>query len=53
MASQANIQLQEQLIELSRILSVTTLFVGTAITIFFVWYTYHNQKSISEDTDER
>jgi len=53
MASQANIQLQEQLIELSRILSVTTLLAGTAITIFFVWYTYQNQKSISENKDER
>ena len=46
MASQSGIQLNEQLIDLSRMLSMTTLIVGPAITIFFVWYTYKNQKAI-------
>ena len=46
MASQSGIQLNEQLIDLSRMLSMTTLIVGTAITIFFVWYTCKNQKAI-------
>lgn len=46
MASQSGIQLNEQLIDLSRMLSMTTLIVGTVITIFFVWYTYKNQKAI-------
>ena len=46
MASQSGIQLNEQLIDLSRMLSTTTLLVGTTVTIFFVWYTYKNQKAI-------
>ena len=46
MASQSGIQLNEQLIDLSRMLSMTTLIVGTVITIFFVLYTYKNQKAI-------
>ena len=46
MASQSGIQLNEQLIDLSRMLSMTTLIVGTVITIFFVWYTYKNQNAI-------
>ena len=46
MASQSGIQLNEQLIDLSRMLSTTTLLVGTSVTIFFVWYTYKNQKAI-------
>ena len=46
MASQSGIQLNEQLIDLSRMLSTTTLLVGTSVTIFFIWYTYKNQKAI-------
>ena len=46
MASQSGIQLNEQLIDLSRMLSTTTLLVGTTVTIFFVWYTYKNQNAI-------
>ena len=46
MASQSGIQLNEQLMDLSRMLSMTTLLVGTSVTIFFVWYTYKNQKAI-------
>ena len=46
MASQSGIQLNEQLIDLSRMLSTTTLLVGTTVTIFFVWYTYKNRKAI-------
>ena len=46
MASQSGIQINEQLIDLSRMLSMTTLLVGTTVTIFFIWYTYKNQKAI-------
>ena len=39
-----NPESQEILIDISRISSRGTLFIGTAVTIFFVWYTYNNQK---------
>ena len=39
-----NPEIQEILIDISRISSRGTLFIGTAVTIFFVWYTYNNQK---------
>ena len=35
---------QEILMYISRISARGTLFIGTAVTIFFVWYTYNNQK---------
>ena len=35
---------QEILMYISRIGARGTLFIGTAVTIFFVWYTYNNQK---------
>ena len=35
---------QEILMYISRIGARGTLFIGTALTIFFVWYTYNNQK---------
>ena len=39
-----NPESQEILIDISRVSSRGTLFIGTAVTIFFVWYTYNNQK---------
>ena len=35
---------QEILMYISRIGARGTLFIGTAVTIFFVWHTYNNQK---------
>ena len=39
-----NPESQEILLYISRISSRGTLFIGTAMTIFFVWYTYNNQR---------
>ena len=39
-----NPESQEILMYISRISSRGTLFIGTAMTIFFVWYTYNNQR---------
>tara|TARA_B100000945_G_C20252180_1_gene535058 strand:+ start:224 stop:631 length:408 start_codon:yes stop_codon:yes gene_type:complete len=39
-----NPESQEILMYISRISSRGTLFIGTAMTIFFVWYTFNNQK---------
>ena len=39
-----NPESQEIFMYISRISSRGTLFIGTAVTIFFVWYTYNNQK---------
>ena len=39
-----NPESQEIFMYISRISSRGTLFIGTAVTIFFVWYTYSNQK---------
>mgnify|MGYP001169032776 FL=1 len=39
-----NPESQEILMYISRISSRGTLFIGTAVTIFFVWYTYNNQR---------
>ena len=48
-ATHTGIQPQGTLADLSTMLSMTTLFIGTGITIFFVWYTYKNQKVVDRN----
>ena len=35
-----------QLVDLSRFLTFGTLVVGTIITLFFIWFTFKNRKSV-------
>ena len=35
-----------QLIDLSRLLTLSTLVFGTIITLFFVWFTLKNRKGV-------
>ena len=37
---------RDQLIDLSRLLTLSTLVFGTIITLFFVWFTLKNRKGV-------